>query len=125
MIFCSLRAYPDRLLDRGGKMIQCKDCEFFETGPQGQKTFKCNPFADIKEPDCLEKWQLIRLDMLLASYQAMLQFQNKMAPLQDKILKYMQKEIEDLDESDKWKVDEEQDETDEPENSDEPNSENY
>ena len=53
--------------------------------------------------------------MLLASYQAMLKFQHKMAPLQDKILKYMQKEIEDLDESDKWKVDEEpedQDDTD-------------
>ena len=109
-------------------MIQCKDCEYFKTGPQGQKSFKCNPFVDIKEPQCIEKWQLIRLDMLLASYQAMLKFQNKMAPLQDKIMKYMQKEIEDLDESDKWKVDEEPDQPEDPEdpeNPDDLNSENF
>jgi len=31
-------------------MIQCKDCEFCEIGPDGQRTFKCDPFANIKEP---------------------------------------------------------------------------
>ena len=88
-------------------MIQCKDCEFFHTAPDGRKSFSCDPFSNIKEPECIAKWQLIRLDMLLASYNSMLLWQQKLAPLQDKIFKYMKREIEDLDESDRWKIDEE------------------
>jgi transposase-like protein len=34
------------------------------------------------------------------------QWQEKIAPLQDKIFKYMEREMGDIDESDKWKVDE-------------------
>lgn len=96
-------------------MIQCKDCEFCEIGPEGQKIFKCDPFANIKEPECLAKWQLIRLDMLVASHQGMLKWQGKLAPLQDKIFKYMQREIEDMEETDRWKPsgEEEQDEQEE------------
>ena len=96
-------------------MIQCKDCEFCEIGPEGQKIFKCDPFANIKEPECLAKWQLIRLDMLVASHQGMLKWQGKLAPLQDKIFKYMQREIEDMEETDHWKLngEEEQDEQEE------------
>jgi hypothetical protein len=37
----------------------------------------------------------------------MQQWQEKLSPLQDKILKYMEREIGDIDESDKWKVDDE------------------
>ena len=85
-------------------MIQCKDCELCETGPDGQRIFKCDPFSNIKEPECIMKWQLIRLDMLLASYQGMLKWQGKLAPLQDKIFKYMQRELEDMDESERWKI---------------------
>ncbi len=88
-------------------MIQCKDCEFCQAGSEGRKIFKCDPFTNIKEPECIAKWQLIRLDMLVASYQQMLKWQHKFAPLQDKIMRYMQREIEDIDESDKWKTDEE------------------
>ncbi len=88
-------------------MIECKDCEFCEIGSDGRRTFKCDPFVNIKEPECIAKWQLIRLDMLAATYQAMLKFQEKMAPLQDKVLKYMQREIEGLDESDRWKLEDE------------------
>ena len=98
-------------------MIQCKDCEFCQIGPDGQKTFKCDPFSNTKEPECIAKWQLIRLDMLVASYQSMLKFQNKLAPLQDKMLKFMRREIEDMDESDRWKVDDDSD--DKPENEEE------
>ena len=47
--------------------------------------------------------------MLVVSYQKMIQWQEKMAPLQDKIFKYMQREIEDIDESERWKVDEDED----------------
>jgi hypothetical protein len=88
-------------------MQQCKDCEFFEITPDGRRNFKCDPFLNIKEPECLAKWQLMRLDMLLASYQAMLQWQGKLAPLQDKIFKYMKKELDDIDESEKWKIEDE------------------
>ncbi|NQV32586.1 MAG: hypothetical protein HQ515_07835 [Phycisphaeraceae bacterium] len=85
-------------------MIQCKDCELCDFGPDNQRQFRCDPFSNIKEPECLQKWQLIRLDMLVASYQGMNKWYGKMAPLQDQIFKYMQKEINDMDESDSWKL---------------------
>lgn len=85
-------------------MIQCKDCEFFITNPDGKRTFKCDPFTNIKEPECIQKWQLIRLDMLLASYQSMLRWYGKLAPIQDKLFKYMEREIDELDEADSWKL---------------------
>jgi len=91
-------------------MIQCKDCELCEIGSDGQRTFKCDPFSNIKEPECIAKWQLIRLDMLVASYQSTLGWYRKFAPLQDKILKYMQREVEDMDESDQWRLDDEEEE---------------
>lgn len=86
-------------------MIQCKDCDLCEFGPDGQRTFKCDPFSNIKEPQCIAKWQLIRLDMLVNSYQSMLKWYNKMGPLQDKLFKYMQREIDTMEESDSWKLD--------------------
>jgi len=92
-------------------MIQCKDCEYCQIGPDGRRSFNCDPFTNIKEPECIQKWQLIRLDMLLAGYQGMLKFQEKFAPLQDKILKYMQREIEDIDESERWKIDDEEEQS--------------
>ena len=94
-------------------MIQCKDCELYETGPSGQRTFKCDPFSNIKEPECLAKWQLIRLDMLVASYQGMMKWYGKLAPLQDKIIRYMQREINELDETESWKLDVDEDEDEE------------
>jgi hypothetical protein len=94
-------------------MIQCKDCEFCEMGPGDKRTFKCDPFTNIKEPECIAKWQLIRLDMLLASYQGMLKWYGKMAPLQDKIIQFMQREINELDEADQWKTDDDEPEEEE------------
>ena len=94
----------------GAKMIQCKDCEFCQIDPDGKRTFKCDPFANIKEPECITKWQLIRLDMLVASYQGMLSWYGKLAPLQDKIIRYMQREIDDIDETERWKLDVDEDE---------------
>jgi len=41
----------------------------------------------------------------------MITWQNKMAPIQDKILKYVKRELDDIDEADKWKFED----TDEPE----------
>ena len=90
-------------------MIQCKDCEFYEEGPGGQRIFKCDPFSNIKEPECISKWQLMRLDMLVAGHRSMMVSQQRMAPMQDKILKYVQKELNDLDEADSWKIDDDED----------------
>ena len=86
-------------------MIQCKDCEYYEQGPDGKRVFKCDPFSTIREPECLAKWRLIRLDMLVASYQGMLEWQKKLAPIQNKLFKYMEREIDDIDETERWKVD--------------------
>ena len=53
--------------------------------------------------------------MLLASYQGMLKWYGKLAPLQDKLIQYMQREINDLDEADRWKIDEQEEEQEEQE----------
>ncbi len=95
-------------------MIQCKDCEFCTLDQNGRRSFNCDPFTNIKEPECIAKLQLIRLDMLLASYQGMLDWYQKLAPLQDKLVKFMKREIEDIDESENWKLDEEEPEDDNP-----------
>jgi len=87
-------------------MIQCKECEFYHVSPTGEVAFACDPFTNVKEPSCLLKWQLVRLNHMAAAYQAMLDFNRKLAPLQEKMFKIMEREIEDLNESDKWKVDE-------------------
>ncbi|HEY5138973.1 MAG TPA: hypothetical protein VIJ25_06585 [Methylococcales bacterium] len=87
-------------------MLQCKDCEFFQISENGGRNFKCDPFSTIKEPECIAKLQLLRLDMLLASYQGMLHWYEKLAPLQNKLFKYMQREIDDMNETENWKLDE-------------------
>ena len=88
-------------------MIQCRECEFCEIGPDGRRTFKCDPFGNIKDAECVAKWQLIQLEMLVASYRGMMAWYEKLSPMQDKIFKYMQREINDIDESEQWKIDEE------------------
>jgi hypothetical protein len=91
-------------------VIQCKECDLFEEDEHGRRIFRCDPFKNIKEPECLMKWQLLRLDLLVSHYQTMLTMQQKLAPMQDKILKYVKRELDDIDEADRWKTDD----TDEP-----------
>jgi hypothetical protein len=93
-------------------MIQCKDCEFYEQDELGQRIFRCDPFKNIKEPECLMKWQLLRLDLLLKQHQSTLAWQQKMSPMQDKIFKYIQRELDDMDDADRWKFDHPDDEFD-------------
>lgn len=85
-------------------MIQCSECEYFQQDPQGRRIFRCDPFCNIKEPECLAKWQLLRLDILVSHSQAVLSGQQKMAPIQDKLYKYVKRELDDLDESERWKI---------------------
>ena len=99
-------------------MIQCKDCEFFKRGEDGQIAFGCDPFGNIKEPECLVKWQLIKTNQMVAAYQATLEYYHKLAPMQEKMFKVMEREIDDMNEAEKWKVDVEDENEDE--NEDEP-----
>jgi hypothetical protein len=89
-------------------MIQCKDCQYFKIGPHGEHGFTCDPFVNIVEPECLAKWQLIKINQMVAGYQATLNYYQKLAPLQEKVFKIMEREMDDIDESEKWKVDEEE-----------------
>ena len=91
-------------------MIQCSQCEHFVQGPAGQIGFTCNPFSNIKEPECLNKWQLVKLDLLVRAYQSTLEMYNRLAPLQEKMFRHMQREVEDMEESDSWKCEEDEDE---------------
>lgn len=93
-------------------MLQCKDCELYRQESDGRRVFLCDPFMNIKEPECLEKWQLLRLDMLLQTFGNMTAMQARMAPLQDKIFKYIKREIDDMEETDKWKYEDNADQHD-------------
>ena len=90
-------------------MLQCKDCELYRQEPDGRRIFLCDPFNNIKEPECLAKWQLLRLDMIASAQNKQLAAQEQMAPIQDKIFKYIKRELEDIDESEKWNIDEDSD----------------
>jgi len=88
-------------------MIQCSECEFFHRGPGGQAGFSCDPFTNIKEPECLVKWQLIKLDVLARSHQATLDMYRRLAPLQEKMFRQMERELDDQEDADRWKYGEE------------------
>jgi len=90
-------------------MIQCQNCEFFQRSPSGEITFACDPFTNIKEPDCLAKWQLIKINQMVASYQATLSYYRKLAPMQEKMFKVMERELDTLNESEQWKIAEDED----------------
>ena len=84
-------------------MIQCSECEHFTRGPHGQLRFTCDPFSNIKEPECLVKWQLVKLNQMVASYQATLDYYRRLAPMQEKMFKVMERELDDMNEAEKWK----------------------
>ncbi len=98
-------------------MIQCSECEHFVRGPGGQIRFTCDPFSNIKEPQCLMKWQLIKIDMMVQAYQATVAMYKKLAPMQERMLRQMEQEMGEIDEADRWKyglddVDETQEDND-------------
>ena len=85
-------------------MIQCKDCEFCHIGPDGNIELKCHPFQNIKEPECLTKWQLLKLDTMVRAYMVTVAHYKKLAPMQEKMMKAMERELDDIDDADKWKL---------------------
>jgi hypothetical protein len=91
-------------------VIQCGDCEFFVRGPEGQMAFRCDPFANVKAPECLAKWQILRtvellqkVERMVAAYEATLAVYKRLEPLQEKMFRRMEKEIEQMEEGDSWK----------------------
>ena len=94
-------------------MIQCSQCELCVVDDAGHMQFKCNPFSNIKESECLQKWMVLKIDMVLRGQQAMLNYSNKFAPLQEKMFKFLEREIDDASEADKWKSTDEDDEQEE------------
>ena len=84
-------------------MLQCQDCEFYGQHPDGSPNLTCDPFATIKEPECLAKWQLIQLSIISKSHQATLDMYRRLAPLQEKMFKHMEREIDETEEGDSWK----------------------
>ncbi len=84
-------------------MRQCKDCEFCERGPGDEMIFTCDPFTNIKEPECLTKWQLLKLNTLLQYQEKLHEMHERLAPMQEKLFSYMEREIEDQSEADRWK----------------------
>ena len=93
-------------------MIQCEGCEYFSRDPHGRIVLKCDPFSTIKEPACLDKWQLLRLDGLFQAYQATLRWYQKLAPMQEKMFEFMKREMEDIDDAESWKYEDPDEEDD-------------
>lgn len=98
-------------------MLQCEQCEFFSRGPAGEPRLSCDPFANIKEPECLMKWQLLRLTQSAAAQQTTQQVYHRLGPLQDKMLRYLEREMNDLDETERWKQSPDEEDDDLPDTS--------
>lgn len=103
-------------------MIQCSECEFYATSSSGQPILRCDPFSNIKEPNCLSKWQIYHLAKLTAAYEATVALQKRLAPLQEKMMRHLEREIDEYDESERWKIgfDDEDDDEEEDDDDDEP-----
>ena len=93
-------------------MLQCKDCEFFGRNPDGTPHLACDPFSTIKEPECIAKWQFLELGIVVRSHQATLDMYRRLAPLQEQLFKQMEREVNEADEADRWKLTGEDDEDD-------------
>lgn len=91
-------------------MIQCSDCEHFTREAGGRVGFRCDPFVNIQEAECLAKWQLLRsgeltqkVDRLVTAYEATLEIYRRMQPLQEKMFRHMEQEIDEVEDADAWK----------------------
>lgn len=101
-------------------MLQCQNCEFFQQAPDGSPILTCDPFGNIKEPECVAKWQLAQLSVIAKSHQATLEMYKRLAPLQERMFRHVEREIDEADEADSWKNTEDDDQDDEVDNDDDP-----
>ena len=84
-------------------MFKCNECEFFERGIGDEILLNCDPFSTVKGPECLARWQLLKLNQLTDYYERTLMHHERVAPMQEKMFEVMEKEIDSMSESDKWK----------------------
>jgi hypothetical protein len=84
-------------------MLQCEQCEFGGPLQAGKIMMRCNPFTNIKEEACLLKWQLLKIDAMVQAYQVTVQMYQRLAPLQEKMFRQIEREVDDIDEADSWK----------------------
>ena len=94
-------------------MIQCSDCELCQRGADGEMIFLCDPFTNIKEPECLVKWQLLRLNTLIQQHERLQQVYDRLAPMQEKLFNSMEREIDEQEDTESWKRSLEEDDEDE------------
>lgn len=87
-------------------MLRCEDCEFFRRLSDGSPYLTCDPYSTIKEPECLAKWELRQLQVIANAHEATLDMHRRFAPLQEKLFKQLEREIDEADEADRWKYDE-------------------
>ncbi len=66
----------------------------------------------------MAKWQFIKLDKMVRSYEATLEMYRRLAPMQEKMFRHIEREIDEVDSADEWKTgyqDDDEDEDDEDE----------
>ena len=94
-------------------MIQCRDCEYYHELPDGSPHLLCDPFTNIKEPECIGKWQLMKLNVIVRAHERTLAMYDRLAPLQEKMLRHLKRELDENEEADSWKFNEEEEGDDE------------
>ncbi len=90
-------------------MLRCQDCEYYDVMPNGAPELTCDPLSTIKEPECLSKLLLVQLRVVADSHQATLNLYQRIAPLQEKMFRHVEREMDEVDEADRWKLDDDED----------------
>ena len=84
-------------------MIQCSECEFGKAMPNGNIEMTCNTARNIKEPECLTKWMLVRLCNIERMQIQALSVSRGLMPLQAKLLQHNCAQIDELHKGESWK----------------------
>jgi hypothetical protein len=95
-------------------MLRCEDCEFFSRRADGSPHLACDPYSTIKEPECLAKWQLHQLTTIANAHRATLDMYRRLAPLQEKMFRHMEREIDEAEEAESWKYTDDDEDDDDP-----------
>ena len=91
-------------------MLRCQDCDLYRERPDGTGALTCNPFVTIKEPECRAQLQLTYLKIVAESHQSTLALYRRFAPLQERMLRHIEREIDEAEEDDRWKIGDDEDE---------------
>ena len=59
--------------------------------------------ADFEKISSIDEMK-VAVDALVANHRGLLSWYERMAPLQDKIFKFVQREMDDIDETERWKL---------------------